>query len=133
MTINITDIVQYKDTKYRVDFFKKKIYSELHLQELYDEDDIIGNIVWEGAREEYLERLENGLPTKKFKFIHCNKEEATHVQLYGLTYPIARIEECSFVEKISWPQKLIHSQIEQAQRYVDLGTEYSMFTRWEWE
>lgn len=131
---DITDIVKYKGETYRVDYFKKKIYSTLHLNESYSEEDIVQYIVWECVHESYLERLSQGLPcNEKYKFVHCSKEEATHVQLYGLTYPIAPIEECVFVEKIKWPQKLIDESIDRANRYVSMGEEYSKLIEWRWE
>lgn len=131
---DITNIVEYKGVRYRAEYFKKKVYSTLHLKQSYPEEDIIKHIAWESVRESYLERLSQGLPcNKKYKFVHCSKEEATHVQLYGLTYPIAPIEECTFVEKINWPQKLIEEGIERANRYVSMGEEYSKLIEWRWE
>lgn len=131
---DITDRVKYKDMIYRVDYFKKKIYSTLHLNESGSEEDAIEYVVWEHARESYLERLSQGLPCNaKYKFVHCSKEEATHVQLYGLTYPVAPIEECEFVEKINWPDSLIQQKKESAQKYIDMGDNYSMLLEWRWE
>lgn len=118
-SINITDLVLWKDSEYRITHFKKRVednfpnnpYNLLPFKPL-NPNDVVDSLILEVLEEELskekLKRKELGLPhTKRYRFQHCRKEEATHVSLYALTYPIAPIEQVVFQNKIPWSQELI--------------------------
>lgn len=123
-TIQICDIVEYTERpedgpkRWRVDFYKKRVEETLPHREPPSIDSwerIIYDIhVMEWMKESY-SRQEKGLPhSRRYCFKYCRPEEATHLQLYGLTYPIAPVEECRFIEVVPWSPELIAQHKEAA-------------------
>jgi hypothetical protein len=128
---NITDLVTYKGKRYRVAYYKKRVEDNFP-HEPTELDELIREIVEEELLKEKQQRAEKGLPhTRRFRWQNCTKDEATHVSLYGLTYPIAPIEEVIYEGSISWSQELIAEV--QAEAVSDFRLKNYPFSEWQWE
>lgn len=142
-TLNITDLVTYKGVGYRVTHFKKRVEDnfpnnpyDLVQRPPLELDDEINQIIIDIAEMERLKekfsRAEKGLPhTRRYRFQHCVQSEATHVALYGLTYPIAPVEDVIYEGPISWSPELIKQEQESASS--DFYLIHRPFSDWYWE
>lgn len=145
-TLNITDLVTYQGQGYRVSYFKKRVednWPDLNPYDLVERerpntpgddvaDEIITKIINEEREQTIAARKAKGLPhTRRFRYQHCTQAEATHVSLYGLTYPIAPIEEVTFEGPIGWSAQLIAMQQEEAAS--DFRMIHHPFSDWYWE
>lgn len=142
-TLNITDLVRYKGERYRVSYFKKRIEDDfpnnpINLGKpdsripLDAPDDELREILEEEMANEKRERQARGLPhTRRFRYQTCTQLEATHVSLYGLTYPVAPINEVTYEGPITWAEDLIRKTQEEAVSVFRL--ECYPFSDWIWE
>lgn len=138
-TLKITDLVQYRGERYRVAYYKKRVEDnfpnnqiDLMPHETYEMPEFMLKILQEEILEEKQERAEKGLPhTRRWRYQICTQDEATHVSLYGLTYPIAPIEDVIYEGPISWSPELIALTTEEA--ISEFRLKRFPFSDWNWE
>lgn len=137
----VCDIVRWsgldgRDTHWRVKFHKKKIYHELPDTKVPPEDTverIIYDICVESYMSDQYRQEELGLPcNRKFAYVVCTLEEATHVSLTGVCGAIAPIEECEFIECVNWTPERIDEERRNAVSEFWLR-EFRFLPHWEWE
>lgn len=129
ITPEITDLVTYQKQKYRVSYYKKKVYDEERLPE---DDDVIGQIIYELIKEERKDRKSKNLPhTRRFRYMCCLADEATHVSLYGLLPCVAPISEIIYEGPIAWTPELIEQTKKEAVSEFRLSN-YPP-SDWQWE
>lgn len=132
MTIQVCDIVEYQGKLWRVTYHKKRVEDSLQFKIPSDDiEKIVYDILCSEWMNEKYSREERGLPANRRYFYKiCLPHEATHLQLYGLTYPIAPIEKCKFIEVVNWSQELINQTKSEA--ISDFRLNNHIIT-WHWE
>lgn len=138
-TLKITDLVQYKGECYRVAYYKKRVEDNfpnnphnLMSDEPYEMEPFMVEFLEEERAKEKQERAKQGLPhTRMWRYQICTQDEATHVSLYGLTYPVAPIEDVIYEGPIDWPPELIAKKTKEATS--DFRLKRFPFSDWYWE
>lgn len=132
--LNICDIVMYKGEQYRVDFFCQKVYWEPKEKSNDPLEQLIDQVVDSMSLKEWYRRQEKNLPSSKtYKYKYCSREEATHVDLYGLQSVTVPINECTFVRVVDWSPEFIKEQQERNQRMIDAQNKNMLMIDWMWE
>lgn len=132
--IQVCDIVEYRGERFRVKYHKKRMTDTLPERLPVDElDKVFYDILSQEYLTERYHRLEKGLPAnRRYRYVICRPEEATHLQLYSLTNPVAPIEECKFVEVVPWSEELINQT--KLEAISDFRLNYcNQFVEWHWE
>lgn len=132
-TIRVADIVSYKGETYRVKHHLKRVEDTFgQSKPVTIEDEIIYDILSLELLNEKLAREEKGLPhTRRYRLLYCRQHEATHLALYGLTYPRVPISECEFVEEVDWPAERIAEVRVNAESEFWLKNEHIQYWHWE--
>lgn len=141
---NVTDHVRYRGERYRVTGYKRRVEDNfpdnpidllpqtLTPEEVAEIRQIRVEFVAMDLLREKLRRAEQGLPcTRRWRWQNCTREDATHVQLYGLSYPIAAIRDLMFESPSTWPAELIEQETRAANSPGRLL--HYPFSEWYWE
>ncbi len=124
----ITDLVMYHGERYRVTYYKKKVYDSGH----HSDDEDVREIIDKLIEEEHEDRKSKNLPhARRFRYMYCIADEATHVSLYGLMPCTAPINEVVYEGPICWSQDLIDRTKREAVSEFRLSNYPPL--DWQWE